>query len=431
MSRLRVCIDARMETGALGGVEQVVIGLADGLSRLDGPEEYLFLTTPGKAEWLRPYLGGNCREMTVGNPPAWALRAYKLRDFLSRRLPFVRPGLTSPAVPKDLMASDGTVEWAGVDVIHFPCQMAFMTRVPSIYHPHDLQHLHLPELFPERDIELRELWYRSFCEQASMVVMMTSWGRSDLLAHYDLRAEKVEVIPWGSVMDAYPRPTGADVEAARRELELPERFLLYPAQTWRHKNHERLLEALALVREGHGEVPTLVCSGHLTEFHEMLERRVDELDLRGSVKFVGFVTPVQLRSLYELATALVFPSRFEGWGMPVSEAFASGVPVASSSATGLPEVVGDAGLIFDPDSPAEIADAVWRLLSEPELRRTLAERGAKRAAEFRLDQVAQVFRAHYRRIAGRRLSEADRALIDADRPGPPSPEPTSLESPAA
>ena len=117
--------------------------------------------------------------------------------------------------------------------------------------------------------------------------------------------------------------------------------------------------------------------------------------------------------------------------MPVSEAFASGVPVASSSATGLPEVVGDAGLIFDPDSPAEIADAVWRLWSEPELRRTLAGRGAKRAAEFRLDQVAQVFRAHYRRIAGRRHSEAARALIDADRPGSPSPEPTSLESPAA
>ena len=411
MSRLRVCIDARMETGVLGGVEQVVIGLADALSGLDGPEEYLFLTTAGKDEWLRPYLSGPCRAMPVGQPPAWALRRYKLRDLLSKGLPFIRPPLSVPPAPRDVMVSDGTVEWADADVVHFPCQMAFLTRIPSIYHPHDLQHLHLPELFPARDIELREAWYRAFCDQAELVVMMTSWGRRDLLAHYDLPPEKVAVVPWGPVTDAYPDPTGADLAATRSTLELPERFLFYPGQTWPHKNHEGLLAALALIRERHGETPPLVCSGHRNELQPKLERRAEELGLQDSVRFVGFVEPLRLRCLYQLATAVLFPSRFEGWGMPVTEAFSLGVPVACSNTTSLPEVAGDAALLFDPESAEEIAEAAWSLWTDAQLRADLIDRGRRRAAAFNFDQAARTFRAHYRRIAGRRLSDEDRELI--------------------
>ena len=97
-------------------------------------------------------------------------------------------------------------------MVHFPNQMAFLTRIPSIYHPHDLQHLHLPELFPVRDVELREAWYRAFCRQAELVVMMTEWGRRDLLDHYDLPSDKVAVVPWGAVTDAYPDPSQAELE---------------------------------------------------------------------------------------------------------------------------------------------------------------------------------------------------------------------------
>lgn len=407
-----------METGVLGGVEQVVIGLADSLSRLDeGSEEYLFLTTPGKDDWLRPYLSGPCRPMPLGHPPAGALGRYKLRELLSKLLPFVQPPLAVPPAPKDVMVSEGTIEAAHVDVVHFPCQMAFLTRIPSIFHPHDLQHLHLPELFPARDVELREAWYRAFCEQAELVVMMTEWGRRDLLEHYDLPPEKVAVVPWGSVTDAYPDPSDADVAKTREALGVPERFLFYPGQTWPHKNHDRLLEALALLRERRGEVPPLVLSGHLNERYELLRRRAEELDLAGDVSFVGFVEPLQLRCLYELATGVVFPSRFEGWGMPVTEAFSLGVPVACSNVTSLPEVVGDAALLFDPESTEEMADAAWSLWRDGELRGRLAERGRRRAAELSFDRAARTFRAHYRRIAGRPLSADDRELIAASRPG--------------
>jgi glycosyltransferase involved in cell wall biosynthesis len=130
-----------------------------------------------------------------------------------------------------------------------------------------------------------------------------------------------------------------------------------------------------------------------------------------ATSFPGFVSSLELRGLYELGTALVFPSRFEGWGLPVCEAFDAGLPVASSSATGLPDVVGDAGLLFDPDDVPEMARQLQRLWTDGDLRADLRERGKKRAARFSFDHTAKLFRAHYRQIGGRGLSEEDRILL--------------------
>ena len=171
---MRVCIDARTETGLLGGVEQVVIGLAHGLSRLDdGSEEYLFLTTPEKDAWILPYLHGPCRAMPAGEPPVWALRRYKARDWLSRHLPFVRRPLTPQPGPERVMISDGTVEWAGIDVVHFPCQMAFLTQVPSILSIPTTSSTSTFRSCSRRRTSASRALYRAFCEQAALVVMMT------------------------------------------------------------------------------------------------------------------------------------------------------------------------------------------------------------------------------------------------------------------
>jgi glycosyltransferase involved in cell wall biosynthesis len=113
---------------------------------------------------------------------------------------------------------------------------------------------------------------------------------------------------------------------------------------------------------------------------------------------------------------LVFPSLFEGWGLPVCEAFDAGLPVASSTATGLPDVVGDAGLMFDPEDTQGIAAGVLRLWQDGGLRASLRERGRERAALFSFDRTARLFRAHYRRIGQRPLSEEDRILLAAPPP---------------
>ncbi len=409
MSALRVCIDARIDTGRFGGVEQVVIGIASGLSRLlDGDEEFLFLTHPEHEQWLLPYMEGPCRRL---HPRLGYTRrkARAVRQALRERQPVV-------GARHSIRDSDGTVEEEGIDVIHFPFQDAFATDVPSLYQPHDLQHVHLPENFSRWAYERRETIYRTHCERAKAVVAMTSWGRRDFIESYDLSEEKVWVVPGASVLPEYPSPGAEDLEEIRARLALPADFLLYPAKPWPHKNHEALLEALALIRERTGETIPLVCSGGAAREFDRVQARARDLGLEATTIFPGFVSTKELRGLYQLATALVFPSRFEGWGLPVCEAFSAGLPVASSSATGLPDLVGDAGLIFDPESTEQIADATQRIWIDEPLRRDLANRGRQRDQLFSWEKTARLFRAHYRRIGGRSLAEEDRILLAAPPP---------------
>ncbi|MDX6615956.1 MAG: hypothetical protein QOD60_1047, partial [Solirubrobacterales bacterium] len=355
-----------------------MIGLAAGLAALgDGDEEYLFLTIPGHDAWLEPYLGGPCRSIAqeslaprhgLGARIAWQFKA-RAPGFLRRNWPPPTAGHEAGLAAGALSPSDGTIESAGADVMHFPLAGGFLTRVPSIYQPHDLQHLHYPEFFSDDVLAQRAFVYRTYCEEASLIVMMTSWGKRDLVAQFGLDADKVAVIPGGSVISSYPDPSEDQVLAERNRLGLPPRFLLYPAQTWEHKNHIRLLEAIAVLRDRDGIDVALVCPGRKLEFFETIAARVDELRLGDRVFFPGFVSPLQLRSLFKLATGLVFPSLFEGWGLPLTEAFETDLPVAASSATGNPDVVHDAGLIFDPEDVEQIANAVARLWTEPDLRR--------------------------------------------------------------
>jgi glycosyltransferase involved in cell wall biosynthesis len=410
MTALRVCIDARLPGGLFGGIEQAIIGLAAGLSRLDdGDEEYLFLVHPDHDRWLQPYLTGPCRPLHTRMPYPGQGGLRRVRQAVRERIP---PGGLKRAV----ISSDGTPERAGAEVMHLAVQDAFLTEIPSIYQPHDLQHLHLPERFSERSRKRREIVYRTYCKRAELVVAMTSWGSRDLMERYALRPDRLAVIPWGSVLAEYPTPTAQDLEELPVRLGLPDGFLLYPSQTWPHKNHERLLEAIALVRDRRGVTVPLVCPGRLTGEFKGIQARMRALGLEATTRFPGFLSPLELRGLYELATGLIFPSSFEGWGLPICEAFSAGLPVASSDATSLPSLVGDAGLLFDPNDTEQMADRIWSLWSDPELRAELTERGNTRAETFTFDRTARLFRARYRQVAGRSATEEDRILLASPSP---------------
>jgi glycosyltransferase involved in cell wall biosynthesis len=412
---LRVCIDARRETaGIAGGVEQIVIGLAHGLSRLsDGDEEYLFLTAPPESDWVDQYLGGRCRALKATAP----VGPSRLRRWMAAVTPIRRAwdAVSMLAGPRTISIprSDGTLEAAGVDVVHFPRQGAFLTEVPSVYQPHDLQHLHLPQHFDRRGLLAREVLYRAFCGQASTVVMMTRWGRDDIVEKYSLPRSKVCVVPGASVLSAYPAPSVEDLQNVRARYALPEEFALFPAQTFPHKNHLTLLEALALARDEYGLRIPLVASGYQNPFYETIRQRSEQLGLVDQLRFVGYVNTCEIRALYRLARCVVFPSTFEGWGLPVTEAFQEGVPVACADATSLPEVVGNAALLFPPHEPRRLAEALVRLWTDQDLRATLIARGHARGAQLTWTRTARIFRAHYRRIAGRELSNEDVELIAA------------------
>lgn len=413
MSALRVAIDARrFGEGLAGGVEQVVIGLAHGLSQLDdGDEEYLFLTSAADPAWIAPYLSGRCHVLPdkgAHDLPGWRRHLASvapLRAAWEAISPLIGPS-TIP-VPR----SDGSIERAGVEVVHFPQQRAFLTEVPSIYMPWDLQHLHLPQYFSRRARLAREVTYRTFCQQAAAVAVMTEWGRQDLIKSYCLPTDQVCVVPGASALAAYVAPSTEVVERTRRAYKLPEAYALFPAQTFPHKNHLVLLDALAAARDRRGITIPLVTTGHKGQFFRQIAQRADTLGLRNQVFFLGFVPPSDLRAIYRGAKCLVFPSAFEGWGLPIVEAFAEGVPVACSDATSLPEVTAGAALLFPPTDAHLMADSIVRLWTDAVLRTELVRRGLARAAQLSWTRTARIFRSHYRRIARRPLSDDDESLI--------------------
>ncbi|HLE79650.1 MAG TPA: glycosyltransferase family 1 protein [Candidatus Limnocylindrales bacterium] len=415
--RLRVAIDARLRSGQAGGIETVVVGLASGLGRLtDGDEEYLFLAYEGETSWLEPHLGGSSRILPVptagGGVDSLPARVADRWPALRRVWRLLPPSrlLPEPGPPR----SDGTVEGTGAQVAHFPLQAGFLTELPSIYHPHDLQHVHLPGYFTPRERLHRESWYRALCEQARVVAVTSSWGRDDLVRHFDLPAEKVRVVPWAAVLDEYPTPTEEDLADVRARWDLDAPFLLYPAQTWPHKNHVGLLGAMARLRDERGLLVRAVFPGRRNDRTRALDDVATQLGLEGQVVWPGFVTGVQLASLYRLARAVVIPTLFEAASFPLWEAFQAGVPAACSNVTSLPEQAGDAALVFDPRDERAIAAAIEQLWTDHELRLVLAIRGRQRVAAFTWERTARTFRALYRQCAGRRLTEDDAALLAAD-----------------
>jgi glycosyltransferase involved in cell wall biosynthesis len=421
---LRVVIDARLRDGLSGGVQQWVIGLAAALSKLDADtEEYLFLVDEANAAWLTPYLGGRARLLVDISPPGRIRSSTRLINAIRRlrarvatSFPSLRGIWRRLATPKRtgwLPSLHRTVERAGADVVHFTMQSAFATSIPSIYQPWDLQHVHLPEFFSNSQRDGREAAYRAYCDQAKLIVTASNWVKQDLIEHYGIDGQRIAIVNPPPVTPSYPVPSAAEREAIAGALKLPDRFIYYPAQTWGHKNHLRLLEALAQLRR-RGIIVPLVCSGHRNERHPELILVARQLGIDSDVTFVGFLKPVEVQVLYGLATGLVFPSLYEGWGLPIVEAFASDLPVACSNVTSLPELVGDAAVLFDPYDPADIASAIERLWTDPAFAADLVKRGRARVVRFDWHRTALTMRAHYRNVAGQQLSHEDNGLIMAE-----------------
>jgi glycosyltransferase involved in cell wall biosynthesis len=172
-----------------------------------------------------------------------------------------------------------------------------------------------------------------------------------------------------------------------------------------------LLRAIELLVRNDGLDIHLVCSGGKSDFFQLIEQEMDRLGIARRVHFLGFVTPLELQGLYRLSRLMVFPSKFEGWGLPISEAFLAGVPVASSNVTCLPEQAQDAAVLFDPDDYVDIASAIKQLWTNEPLRRDLTERGRDYASRLTWDRTARVFRALYRQLAGRSGSAEDQHLV--------------------
>ena len=415
-SPLRVCIDARTAGTEAGGVGTFALSLARAISDLsDGNEEYFFLVNDGDGPRLEGRIGRQIK-IIEAQPHSHALidriaahTPYGKRIWHRLRLSLNHFGY---ALGHSIPETDGRVEREKIDVIHFTTQLGFVTDIPFIYHPHDLQHRHLPQFFGRAERSLRDYSYRTLCQRAAVVSVVSQWVKRDLQSAFNLSDSKIRIVHFA------PEPLGSLASSAvtkqlARKFSLPQRFILYPSRTWPHKNHLRLLEALRILRDDHGMTVPLVCSGAPTPYLEKILSEVEALGLKDQVFFLGFLTLDELSALYQLCSAVVIPTLFEAASFPLWEAFLAEKPAACSNVTSLPAQAGDAALVFDPYDVKEIAGAVKMLWTDSELGAVLVERGRENISRFSWDKTARTFRALYRRLGNRMLTEEDEILLSA------------------
>jgi glycosyltransferase involved in cell wall biosynthesis len=414
---MKIAINAQIDPGTgVGGVESVVIALVKAFGTLcDGDEEYVIITNAKHPDWLNSYLGPNqrvvsrpCPKRSAGGRRNLVRSVRKEMGRFFRRLTAPKKTFPTPKI------SDGFFESLGCDIIHFPYQHFEICAIPSIYNPHDLQHRHFPQFFTPENWLKREVEYRAGCEFSRAVVASSQWVKDDIVRHYDLHPDRIVVIPLASPIQAYATPSPQDAAATREKYSLPENFAFYPAIPWEHKNHLRLLEAIALLRRTKGLRLNLICTGKTGPYWPKIEKKIEELQLQDQVRFVGLVSPQELQCIYQASKFVVVPTLFEASSGPIYEAWHEDVPVACSTVTSLPEQVRDAALLFDPYNIPEIATALETMDSDAALRAQLKWKGTQRLKDFSWARSARAYRALYRKVGRQAMSDEDRMLLSWD-----------------
>ena len=268
--------------------------------------------------------------------------------------------------------------------------------VPTVLTIHDL----IPQLLPEHHKPLNR-WYLNwtmplYCRRADHIIAVSEATRRDLLAVYHLAPEKVTVIHEAASPRFRPQTETAH-ERVRRTYGLPEEYLLYVGTIEPRKNLERLLEAWTLLRRS-GESPPLVIVGRRGWLADSFYAAVEDSPVREDIILTGYVQDADLPVIYSAATAFVWPSLYEGFGLPPLEAMACGTPVVCADAPSMPEVVGDAALLFDPLDVASLQAQMRRIVGEADLGDELRRRGFAQSAQFSWSRTAQETVAVYDRL---------------------------------
>jgi alpha-1,3-rhamnosyl/mannosyltransferase len=259
---------------------------------------------------------------------------------------------------------------------------------------YDLIPLRFPAHLPARARILfrSTLWLA--LHTAQHVAAISEASRRDLLAAFPLSPDRITTTPLAPDPRFQPQPAAA-IAAIRAAYGLPEHFVLYLGINKPHKNLVALVRAYATLP---ASAPPLVIAGAWDNRYPEAKQAAVTLNLTSRVRFLGPIADIDLPALYAAATAFIFPSRYEGFGLPVLEAMACGTPVACSNVSSLPEVAADAALLFDPDDIMAIAQALQRLLDAPSLRAELHERGIAQAACFTWQRTATLTLDIYRKL---------------------------------
>ena len=274
------------------------------------------------------------------------------------------------------------------DVFHCQYIQPSWGRPRTVVSIHDLAYEHFPEYFhPREAFRLKKLvpWT---ARRADHILTLSEFSAADIADKYGVPREKITVTYLAASESFQPRDKHSSQEylAQKYGIEFP--FILYVGRIQARKNLPRLVDAYCLLRR-QGVTAKLVLVGKRDWQSEQLLARIKDLGLESSVIFPGFVSFADLPLFYNAAEVFIFPSLFEGFGLPVIESMASGVPTITSFGSSLSEVAGDAAILIDPLDTQAIAEALARVLEDHDLRRQLIARGLQRSAQFTRENLAQ------------------------------------------
>ncbi len=354
--------------GRVGGSESNVRGVLGEFAAGRGPER---VTVLASRHVMGPYAAYARGPVSLRH-----VRSYRPGDRPATRFAAMNAGRALPVLSR-----------RDYDVVHYPATVPVprVRGVPRVVSLLDVQHHELPQMFTGLEHRLRAWAYDGAARDADLVLTISEHARQGIVEHVGVPADRVLSIPLGVDHDRFT----PDGPGPPDRLRLPERYVLYPANMWPHKNHARLLDAFAALDDPE---LWLILTGQ-TYGNERL------LAGHERVRHLGHVPAGDLPGLYRGASAVVFPSLFEGFGLPPLEAMACAVPVAASGRGSLAEVCGDTALLFDPEDRDAIAAAIGRVTRDEGLRARLRAAGPARAAGYTWAAAARRHVEAYRLVA--------------------------------
>jgi glycosyltransferase involved in cell wall biosynthesis len=354
---------AEFERGYLGGGESVVLGLVRGLCELASPaEKYIVLTSKSMAgpicEFLVP------PHEVLSRPSRTRERALsKWRRSVSVYFPKLASALRratgrkSQGLPEQVEELDPFVKDLAPDLIHYLYPLHFaLGPIPTVYTVHDQNYEHMPELFDADYIRWRRTLMNAVTAEASAIIAISRFVAEDVLRIFPEARNRIHVVKWA------PYISNVGDGMSKSLQNLPQRFVLYPAVTYPHKNHINLIRALSLVNQRLNSRIDLVLTGAKTEYWKVIESEVRAVAESFEAMHLGYVSEEMLGHVYKEAALIAFPSRFEGAGLPLIEAIDMRKPVCCSDIPPFREYGGDYPCFFDPQDVRSIAAAIYNSL---------------------------------------------------------------------
>jgi glycosyltransferase involved in cell wall biosynthesis len=372
---LRIAIDAHSVGTGLGGNESYATNLIEALAEIDKENRYSLYVTRREAV-----------ERFSNRWPNFDVRA------TLPHTPLIR-------IPLILSAE---LRRSPVDVLHVQFTAPPFSPCPVVVSIHDLSFEHLPQTFKWRSRKQLRITVRRSAREASQVIALSEHARKDIISTYCIAPEKVTAIPLAAAAHFRPIRNDEELQRVRQTYGIEGEYILSVGAIQPRKNLSRLVAAYSHLRRAtpEGNLPKLVLAGKCAWLYEETLRTIKELQVSDSVILTGYVPESDLPVLYSGALCFVYPSYFEGFGLPPLEAMKCGVPVIVGNRTSLPEVVGDAAILVDPFDAEAIAGAMDKLISDSNLRAALAARGLARAKLFDWRETARQTLTVYQRAAG-------------------------------